>query len=96
MNLCDGEVRRPAVALANWGDGIFLKRSAFSRYANDEIRFTINSMMVGPPPVLYKVVVRDPDPETLQLIRDFLEPLGYLVECVLGIDGTLSAPDEND
>ncbi len=52
--------------------------------------------MAVPPPVLEKVVVRDPDPETLQLIRDFLEPLGYLVECAPGIAGASSAPDEND
>ena len=58
--------------------------------------------------VVPRVVVRDSDPETLQLIRDFLEPLGYLVEsspeqhngaaaAVLpGIAGTQSTPDEND
>jgi len=59
------------------------------------------------PAILNRVVVRDPDPETLQLIRDFLEPLGYLVEspeqhngaaaAVLpGIAGAQSTPDEND
>ena len=47
------------------------------------------------PAVLNRVVVvRDPDPETLQLIRDFLEPLGYLVECVPGIGEAPSTTDE--
>jgi hypothetical protein len=40
-----------------------------------------------------RVVVRDHDPETLQPIRDFLEPLGYLVECMPGIAEALSASD---
>jgi hypothetical protein len=74
---------------------IFLKPRDFPRCTNDEIRITINSTM-GDVPAVNRVVVRDPDPETLQLIRDFLEPLGYLVECVPGIAGAQSAPDEND
>ena len=47
-----------------------------------------------PPPPVDTVVVRDHDPETLQLIRDFLEPLGYLVESVPEITGALGATDE--
>jgi CheY-like chemotaxis protein len=45
-------------------------------------------------PVVDRIVVRDHDPETIQLIRDFLEPLGYLVECVPGIGEAASATDE--
>jgi CheY-like chemotaxis protein len=45
-------------------------------------------------PVVDRIVVRDHDPETIQLIRDFLEPLGYLVECVPGIGEVASATDE--
>jgi CheY-like chemotaxis protein len=48
-----------------------------------------------PPPSLGRVVVRNDDPETLQLIRDFLEPLGYLVECMPGKADALSASDED-
>ena len=63
----------------------------------DEMRFTIDSTMGVVPAVLNRVVVvRDHDPETLELIRDFLEPLGYLVECAPGIAGASSALDEND
>jgi CheY-like chemotaxis protein len=50
--------------------------------------------MGDPRPVLDRIVVHDNDPETVQLIRDFLEPLGYLVECVPGIGETASARDQ--
>jgi DNA-binding response OmpR family regulator len=50
--------------------------------------------MGDPRRILDRIVVHDDDPETVQLIRDFLEPLGYLVECVPGIGEASSATDE--